>query len=198
MAPAHVGVAQHDVALGHPADHDRVATDVVPAPAGEHQLGRDQAVGSLDDLGGHAEAAGPSRGPSRIWTSIGPTKVYCSLRACSRAASASSRTSASRKFENRSTSGLARVTAERVRGDQPANSDPPVEVHLPCQSAADLDRLEVASEGLGQRSFHKTLESVLELLESHGLRHPTGRTPNTELRGGVSLVAGWSRRRPPD
>ena len=91
------------------------------------------------------------------------------MRACSRAASESSRDSASMKLANRLDVGRRQRHGEGVGRDQAAHADPPVQVHLARQPPPDLDRLEVASKRLGQRSLHQTLESLLKLLESHGL-----------------------------
>ena len=86
--------------------------------------------------------------------------------------------------------GLGQGDRKGVGGDEPPNPHPAVEVHLPSQSTPDLDWLEIASEGLGQRSFHEALEPVLELLESHGLGHPTGSTQRTGPR---RPYFSWSR-----
>ena len=74
---------------------------------------------------------------------------------------------------------------EGVGRDEAPHPHPPVQIHLAGQPAADLDRLEAASKWLGQRTLHQTLEALLKLLESHGLRQITGRAPRTGIHAGV-------------
>ena len=74
---------------------------------------------------------------------------------------------------------------EGVGRDEAAHPHPPVQVHLARQPAADLDRLEVASKRLGQRSLHQTLEALLKLLESHGLPEITGPVRSSRDSAGV-------------
>ena len=69
--------------------------------------------------------------------------------------------------------------------DEAPHTHPPVQVHLAGQPAADLDRLEVASKRLGQRTLHQTLEALLKLLESHGLQEITGPAAPTWDSAGV-------------
>ena len=63
---------------------------------------------------------------------------------------------------------------EGIGRDEAPHAHPAVQVHLARQPPADLYRLEVASERLGQRTLHQTLEALLELLESHGPRQTNG------------------------
>ena len=61
------------------------------------------------------------------------------------------------------------------------------EVHLPRQAAADLHGLDAAPEGLGERTFHHTLEALLEPLESHrGSPAYRRHLPRTGLPGPAS------------
>jgi len=63
-----------------------------------------------------------------------------------------------------------------------------VQVHFARQPPTDLDRLEVASKRLGQRSLHQTLEALLKLLESHGPQKTTGPPPSSGTRQASDLV----------
>ena len=107
------------------------------------------------------------RGSSTTETVTGPTKTYSSVRACSRAASSSSRTRASRKLSNRSKSDGGQVDDEGIGRDQAVDAQAPLEVHLPGQPAPDLHRMEFAPEGLGEGAVDHALEAPFELLQSH-------------------------------
>ena len=175
MAAAHVGVRQRprrtrggDRSPGAPS---RSAPGV--RRSGRARPGRPPSASSRTSASTVNRPA-LSLEPSKISTSTGPTNEYPSALACSRAASESSRERASMKLENRSTSAGARVTAKTLGAMRPAHAHPAVQVHLARQPPPDLYRLEVASERLGQRTLHQTLEALLELLESHGSPQTTG------------------------
>ena len=56
---------------------------------------------------------------------------------------------------------------EGVGRDEAMDAQPTLEVHLPGQPATDLDRMELAPKGLGERAVDHALEAPFELLESH-------------------------------
>ncbi len=78
------------------------------------------------------------------------------------------------KLENRLDVGRCQGHDEGIGRDEASHAHPPVQVHLTCEPPPDLDRLEVASKRLGQRTLHQTLEALLELLESHGPAQTNG------------------------
>ena len=57
---------------------------------------------------------------------------------------------------------------ELVGHDKPVNAHRATKIHLTRETAAELDRLELAAERLGKGTFDQTLEATLELLQSHG------------------------------
>ena len=89
------------------------------------------------------------------------------------------------KLANRLDVGRRQGHGEGVGRDEAPHPHPPVQVHLPRQPPADLDRLEVASKRLGQRALHQTLEALLKLLESHGPPEITGPLRSSRDSAGV-------------
>jgi len=169
MAPADIRIRQHDVALGQAADDQGLRPHRHPAAIRQDQFGEDPAVLALVNLGAHREPAGLEVGPledlhldgADEGVRLDPGVLPCGVGQLPR----------ERVDEVREPADVRgrEGDGEVVGRDEAPDAHPPVEVHLAGQSSADLDRLEVAPKRLGQRSLHQTLESLLKLLESHGL-----------------------------
>ena len=59
------------------------------------------------------------------------------------------------------------VDDEGVGRDEAVDAQAPLEVHLPGHPTADLHRMELAPEGLGEGAVDHALEAPFELLQSH-------------------------------
>jgi hypothetical protein len=67
------------------------------------------------------------------------------------------------------------VDIELIGRNDAAHAHGPVEVHFPGQAPTELDRLQLAPEGLGKGPFDHALQTALELPESHAGDETTGR-----------------------
>ena len=64
---------------------------------------------------------------------------------------------------------------EVVGCEQPADPHPAAEVHLAQHPVADLDGLHRPTKRHSQRSFHQSLEAILDASQAHDGRNPTFR-----------------------
>ncbi len=63
--------------------------------------------------------------------------------------------------------GRRQVDDEGIGRDEAVDAEAPLQVHLPGHPAADLHRMEIAPEGLGESAVDHALEAPFELLQSH-------------------------------
>ena len=174
MAPAHVGVRQHDFTLGQPADDQGLRAHRHPPAVRQDELGQEAAVLALVHIRRHREAARLQAGPFEdLHLDRADEGVALNPRVL---AGGVGELAGEGVDEIREAADVGRRErhGEGVGRDEAPDPHPTVQVHLAGQPAADFDRLEVASKRLGQRALHQTLESLLKLLESHGLPEITG------------------------
>ena len=164
---ADVGIREHDRTLGKAADHHRVAAESDAATVGQHQLGRREPLGALDDVSVHREATGPqARALEDLHVDGADEGVSLRLGVLAGCIAELSHQCVDERREP-----LHILRGERHREhvgrDEAPHAHAAVQVHFSRQPTPDLDRLEVAPKRLCQRPLHQTLEALLELLESH-------------------------------
>ena len=152
VAPAHVGVGQHHVALGQAADDQGLRAQGDPPPVGQDELGQEAAVLALVHLGGDGEPPRLEvRTPRRSRPRPGRrTSTPRSGRAPGRRRRAR-RESASMKFANRLTSAGESVTAKALGAMRP---------RTPTRRCRSISRVSLRPISTGWRLLRNGLANV--------------------------------------